>query len=215
MMKNIVGWMVPDFDRVIAKQCRSFPETHYQQDILNWAISNVKRFNLAVDVGANVGLHSVRFAQKFSQVESFEPFSINYECLEKNVSTFTNVKLHRKALGAVNKTETISLPKDLDNSGAVSLVDFQNSERELIHESVEIKILDDYDLSPDLIKIDTQSYELEVLRGARNTLEKHKPVLIIEVGKGKPLQDIQEYLNQFGYVMDGITNKDKGFRVIE
>jgi FkbM family methyltransferase len=214
-MKNVDGWMVPDFDRVIAKQCRSFPETYYQQDILNWALSNIRNFNLAVDVGANVGLHSVRFAQKFSQVESFEPFSINYECLEKNVSTFVNVKLHKTALGSVNKTETISLPKDLDNSGAVSFVDFQNSERELIHESVEVKTLDDYDLSPNLIKIDTQSYELEVLKGARNTLQKHKPVLIIEVGKGKPLQDIQEYLNQFGYVMDGITNKDKGFRVIE
>ena len=214
-MKNVNGWIVPDFDRVIAKQCRCFPDTHYQQDILNWALLNIKNFNLAVDVGANIGLHSVRFAQKFSQVESFEPFSINYECLEKNVFTFTNVNLHKKALGSINKTETISLPKDLDNSGAVSFVDFQNSERELIHESVEIKTLDDYELSPDLIKIDTQNYELEVLKGARNTLEKHKPVLIIEVGKGKPLQDIQEYLNQFGYVMDGITNKDKGFRVIE
>lgn len=214
-MKNVDGWMVPDFDRVIAKQCRCFPNTHYQQDILNWALLNIKNFNLAVDVGANIGLHSVRFAQKFSQVESFEPFSINYECLEKNVSTFTNVNLHKKALGSINKTKTISLPKDLDNSGAVSFVDFQNSERELIHELVEIKTLDDYELSPDLIKIDTQNYELEVLKGARNTLEKHKPILIIEVGKGKPLQDIQEYLNQFGYVMDGITNKDKGFRVIK
>lgn len=214
-MKNVDGWMVPDFDRVIAEQCRCFPNTHYQQDILNWALLNIKNFNLAVDVGANIGLHSVRFAQKFSQVESFEPFSINYECLEKNVSTFTNVNLHKKALGSINKTETISLPKDLDNSGAVSFVDFQNSERELIHELVEIKTLDDYELSPDLIKIDTQNYELEVLKGARNTLEKHKPILIIEVGKGKPLQDIQEYLNQFGYVMDGITNKDKGFRVIK
>lgn len=214
-MKNVDGWMVPDFDRVIAKQCRCFPDTHYQQDILNWALLNIKNFNLAVDVGANIGLHSVRFAQKFSQVESFEPFSINYECLKKNVSTFTNVNLHKKALGSINKTETISLPKDLDNSGAVSFVDFQNSERELIHESVEIKTLDDYKLSPDLIKIDTQNYELEVLKGARNTLEKHKPVLIIEVGKGKPLHDIQEYLNQFGYIMDGITNKDKGFRVIK
>ena len=214
-MKDVNGWIVPDFDRVIAEQCRCFPDTHYQQDILNWALLNIKNFNLAVDVGANTGLHSVRFAQKFSQVESFEPFSINYECLEKNVFTFTNVNLHKKALGSINKTETISLPKDLDNSGAVSFVDFQNSERELIHESVEIKTLDDYELSPDLIKIDTQNYELEVLKGARNTLEKHKPVLIIEVGKGKPLQDIQEYLNQFGYIMDGITNKDKGFRVIK
>lgn len=214
-MKNVDGWMVPDFDRVIAKQCRSFPETHYQQSILNWAFSNIKNFNLAVDVGANIGLHSVRFAQKFSQVVSFEPFSMNYECLEKNVSAFTNVKLYKKALGSINKIETISLPIDLDNSGAVSFVDFQNSERELIHESVEIKTLDDYELSPDLIKIDTQNYELEVLKGARNTLEKHKPVLIIEVGKGKPLQDIREYLDQFGYIMDGITNKDKGFRVIE
>ena len=76
-MKDVNGWIVPDFDRVIAKQCRLFPETHYQQDILNWALFNIKNFNLAVDVGANIGLHSVRFAQKFSQVESFEPFSIN------------------------------------------------------------------------------------------------------------------------------------------
>ena len=120
-MKNVNGWIVPDFDRVIAEQCRCFPDTHYQQDILNWALLNIKNFNLAVDVGANIGLHSVRFAQKFSQVESFEPFSINYECLEKNVFTFTNVNLHKKALGSINKTETISLPKVLASKVSLKL----------------------------------------------------------------------------------------------
>lgn len=214
-MKNVNGWMVPDFDRVIAKQCKIFPETVYQQGILNWALENTKEFNLAIDVGANIGLHSIRLAQKFLQVESFEPFSANYQCLEKNVSTFTNVNLHKNALGSVNTTENISLPLDSDNSGAVSFSDFQNSERELISESVDIKKLDDYKLSPNLIKIDTQNYELEVLKGAEETLKKCKPILIIEVGKGKPLRDIQDYLDQFNYVMDGVTNKDKGFRVIQ
>lgn len=213
-MKNVEGWMVPDFDRIISNYCRNFPLTFYQQGMLDWAFANIKNFNVAIDVGANIGLHSVRLAQKFSQVESFEPFSANYECLEKNVSTFKNVNLHKIAVGSMNKTEIISLPIDTVNSGAVSFVDFKNSEKDLMNESVNIKKLDDFELSPDLIKIDTQSYELEVLKGAENTLKKYKPALIVEVGKGKPLEDIKEYLNQFGYTLDCYSNKDKGFRVI-
>ena len=214
-MKDVNGWMVPDFDRVIAKQCKVFPETTYQQDILNWALSHSKSFNTAVDVGANVGLHSVRLSQRFNKVIAFEPYSLNFECLILNTMTFSNIDLNNKGLGAEKSSVEISLPTDSDNGGAPSIVDFLNTERKLVNESIQIDTLDSYNLAPDLIKIDTQGYELQVLKGAYETLKKYKPVLIVEVGKGEPLNRICEYLSEFGYELDGHTNKDKGFRVPE
>ena len=76
-MKNVNGWMVPDFDTVISKGCKEFPNSDYQQGILDWATSVIDDFSLAIDIGANIGLHSLRFSKLFNQVESFEPFSVN------------------------------------------------------------------------------------------------------------------------------------------
>lgn len=213
-MKNVNGWSVPAFDSVISKGCQKFPESDYQQYILDWALSNVKSFDLAVDVGANVGLHSVRFAQKFSQVESFEPFSINFECLEKNVSPFKNINLHKKGLGSKLFVADLMLPKDSTNSGAPSLVDFVTTDRERHQEKIQIVRLDDFNFRPNLIKIDTQGYEMEVLKGAVITLQSAYPVLIIECAK-KPFVDISNFLASYGYVLGGITNKDKVFYVPE
>ena len=211
--KDVNGWKVPNKDSVISKQCKQFPETTYQQTILDWALENTNSFDIAVDIGANIGLHSVRLAKKFKNVFSFEPFSINFQCLTENIKTFHNIKNYQLGLGSAEALVEIQLPADSDNSGAPSIKDFTNSDRELIKEQIKIDTLDNFNLSPNLIKIDVQSYELEVLKGAYETLKKHKPILIIEVGKGKPLKDIRDYLEQFGYVMDLITNKDKGFRV--
>lgn len=214
-MKNVNGWMVPDFDRVISKQCKQFPTTDYQQTILNWALDNTENFNTAIDIGANVGLHTLRLSTKFNEVISFEPFSINFDCLLENTKQYSNINLHNKGLGSEIKTEEIYLPIDSDNSGAPSIFDFKNSDRKCIKEKIEIDKLDNFNLHPNLIKIDVQNYELEVLKGAYETLKNNQPVLIIEVGKGEPLKKIREFLEQFNYILDCNTNKDKGFRVIK
>jgi FkbM family methyltransferase len=212
-MKKVHGWAVPEFDRIISKQCKNFPQTDYQQTILDWALSRTYKFDLAIDIGANIGLHSVRFSNKFKNVFSFEPYSINYECLLENTKMFNNIHIYKTGLGAENKDVEICLPTDSDNSGAPSIIDFSESLRNINKEIIKIEKLDSYILKPDLIKIDVQSYELEVLKGAQETLKKYQPVLIIEVGKGEPLRQIVEFLKQFNYIMDGITNKDKGFYV--
>jgi len=211
-MKNVNGWAVPDFDSVISKGCQKFPNSDYQQGILDWAISVIDNFSLAIDIGANVGLHSLRFSKLFNQVESFEPFSINYECLKENIKTFDNINIHNIGLGSVASTQEIMLPEDSDNSGAPSIVDFVNTDRKIIKEEVKISVLDDFNFQPNFIKIDTQGFEMEILKGAVNTLKTYKPVLIIETAK-QPFKDISAFLSTMGYVVGGKTNKDKGFYV--
>lgn len=213
--KDVNGWKVPYHDKIIAKQCEPFPNTIYQQHILDWALSHTTNFDIAIDIGANIGLHTLRLSNKFEHVYSFEPFGLNYLCLSENTKNISNVTKYKIGLGSKQGNLHICLPKDSDNCGAASLVDFKNSQLKLEQEKIEIKRLDDFNLSPSLIKIDVQGYELEVLKGAEQTIKKYHPILIVEVGKGEPLSKIRKFLFQFGYIQDCNTNKDKGYRVIK
>ena len=70
----------------------------------------------------------------------------------------------------------------------------------LIDEKIEIKRLDDFNLTADLIKIDTQGYELPILRGSIETLKKNFPVLILELENKKDLKEVELLLNPLGYI---------------
>jgi len=64
--------------------------------------------------------------------------------------------------------------------------------------TVQVRSLDEMMLSPDFIKIDVQGLELAVLRGARKTLEKHHPVLVVERSPSNEAATI-EFLRSLGY----------------
>lgn len=204
-----LGWYFPDIDSHFAKHCDQYPNSAYQQGAINEAYSLVKNFNNAIDIGANVGLHSVRFAQKFKNVFSFEPVSINYECLEKNTENFKNVTRFKTGLGEHKRTETISIPRTWDNCGAYSIVDFVNTEEELIKEEIQIARLDDFNLDVDLIKIDTQGFEVPVLMGGVETLKRCKPVLILEIEFKKNFNNMLSLLTPLGYECVVSVKKDK------
>ena len=214
-MKKINGWCLPEFDTLLSKQARHHPHptTDYQQEIFDAAIARVRRFGLAIDVGANVGFHTVRLATRFQQVLSFEPAAANYECLEANTDLFSNVVLHKMGLGRDACQLTLELPSDSTNCGAYSLKDFRDQATNKSSETVSIVPLDTLDYDPDLIKIDTQGFEPEVLQGAIKTIERSKPVILAEVAKKGPVQQLLDILAPFGYQMAYATNKDKVFAV--
>lgn len=207
-MKNVNGWMFPNLDTHLSNHVGVYPKTLYQQETINKALKLVSKNDLAVDIGANVGLHSRRFADSFKSVISFEPTTSNFECLIENTKELKNITLHKIALGNSRDVMNISIPKDADNCGLYSLVDFRNR-LDIDNEKIEVTTLDSFSIFPDLIKIDTQGFELEVLYGAEKTLVKSNPVLITEIETKKEKNKILSFLSNLGYELVDEHRKDK------
>jgi len=213
-VKDILGWKFPDYDNLLSRKVQEFPKTIYQQKCIDAAILRTYKFELAVDIGANVGLHSVRFAELFDKVISFEPSITNFQCLQENTKTLSNIEIIKKGVGSKKENLELILPNDCLNCGAYSFVDFKDYTSNISSESVDIITLDSLNLAPDLIKIDTQGFEKEVINGAFNTITKYKPVLILEIEYSKNVNQILGMLSPLGYEIVCAKKKDKVFAVL-
>jgi len=207
-LKNIKGWFFPDNEKHFIKFVDFFPETSYQQNIFSHALFKTKNKSCFVDIGANLGLHTVRAASCFDYVHSFEPARVNYEALSKNSQNFTNIKTYNVGLGGKESLGYLKIPKNSNNLGSFSFKDFNNmKEHELSIEEVTIKSLDSYKLSPDLIKIDAQGFEVQILQGSIDTIRRHSPVILIEMLKYNS-KKIEKLLTEYSYVLDTKIKKD-------
>jgi FkbM family methyltransferase len=174
-MKKVFDYWFPDtdnhFERLIIKQVNNGRAAEYQDDVRNAAYKYVKNFDIAVDVGANVGLWAKPLANKFDHVIAFEPLDFVFNCLRKNVESL-NVELHQFALGNFN--DKIEMSIDINNTGNSFISNIGNG-------SFNMKRLDDLNLAKfDLLKIDCERHELEVLKGGIQTILKYKPIIVVE-----------------------------------
>ena len=151
-----------------------------------------KEINFSIDIGANVGKYTkLLLAETNSEVIAFEPLPKAFEELkeiEKNFSSRLNV--YNIGIGNKNsnlelnysteKSELASFIQDLDK---LSFVDSKNNKKII----VEVMTLDSFfkkyektykEKEIDLLKIDTEGFELEVLNGASETLINKKPKFI-------------------------------------
>jgi FkbM family methyltransferase len=146
------------------------------------AYKYVKKWRRALDVGANAGVFSCAFAKRFDEVVAFEPMPLTRECLEANVPP--NVRVEGCA---VSDEEGVLQMFRAGGSGASFVcnhpqvacptVDFDSSR---IAE-VEARPLDSFEFDAvDLIKLDIQGAEYAALVGARETIERHRPVILVE-----------------------------------
>ena len=174
-MKQVYNYWMPDsdnhFHRMITKRIKNGGPAEYQDDVRDAAYQYVTDFDLAVDVGANVGLWAKPLTEKFKQVLAYEPMQQVYECLELNVKDLP-VQINSFALGSVNDKVTMEFDKDNTGNSFVSDVGTGN---------ITIKRMDDLNLPKfGLLKIDCERHELEVLKGATETILKYKPIIMCE-----------------------------------
>jgi FkbM family methyltransferase len=159
--------------------------------------------DVVLDVGANIGSHTLAFADAVGPagvVHAFEPQRVVFQTLCANVAlnSLTHVVTHQVALGEQPGTVRIP-PLDyarLNNYGGVSL---DNSTE---GEPVPRIRLDDLELAAcKLIKVDVEGMEAQVLRGARATIEHLKPLLYVENDRKDRLEELLDTLEALGYAM--------------
>jgi FkbM family methyltransferase len=122
-----------------------------------------------VDVGANVG-HFTRLSKllfPYSTVYSIEPVPIVFECLKRNVKEFENVHIYNMAISDVSGT--LSMAIDMINPALCAVSD----DGVMVVPCTTLNTFcEENNISTiDLLKIDVESHELEVLRGADQKLK--------------------------------------------
>jgi FkbM family methyltransferase len=143
----------------------------HEPKVKEFLTSHFKQGKVFVDVGANVGGYSVRAAAAGMKVHAFEPNPDNTRALRRNAEiNGLSIDVVECALGASDTTASL-IP-----NGAVSRITEEGGI------DVAMRALDGFELATvDLMKVDVEGYELEVLRGATQTLRRCHPTLIIEM----------------------------------
>lgn len=151
-----------------------------------------KRLNFCIDIGANIGKYSeLLIHETNSQIIAFEPLPKAFgelQVMEKKFSS--RFKAYNFAIGDKNcnldlnfGSETSELASFSQNLDKLSFVNHKNNKKI----KVQVITLDTFfeefhttyaEKEIDLLKIDTEGFELEVLRGASNTLINKIPKFI-------------------------------------
>jgi len=178
---------------------------------------NFFKIKSIIDVGANEGQFVLRLLKKgFSaNVISFEPTTEAYNKLllnrEKNKPIFSWRIAERCGLGSDNFSDNIFVSQNSESSSLLKILpkhtNLKRLSKTISIEKINIQKLDNFyknfkELQNNIfLKIDTQGYELEVLKGATNTLE-IITALIVEVSIAKLYDNQSSWLEIVNFLVE-------------
>lgn len=164
-----------------------------------------------VHIGAHYGEEIQEYVDNgIQKITVFEPLSKNFEVLAERLQNVNaDIQGYQVALGSQKGTATMYLSSNEAQSSSIL-----KPKEHLEHhpdvsfdgtEEVEVSVLDEYDLGDaNFINMDVQGYELEVLKGGKETLN-NVDYVYCEVNRGEMYEnnamigDIDEYLGEYGF----------------
>lgn len=189
------------------------PKKNYEQAFDDALFSTVRSGDVVWDIGANVGYYTKRFAKAVAtdgHVVAFEPFPATAARLLEHMQGETNYSLQRMALGSEDGEVTMQAGADAlaSTSRVVAATDVKDGVAVRIATGDSLLVGKDIP-PPTVLKIDTEGFELEVLRGMTDLLGKHdvRAVfvevhfgLLAERGQSKAPAEIEQRLNAAGFI---------------
>ena len=188
----------------------------YEKEIVQLIEKYIDPKKDVLDVGANIGLHTVLFSKLINankKVLAFEPTPNALKYLRNNLHNNNcddKVIIYDGIATDSNGQFELNIIEGMEEYSAVSKINHPN-----VHgkKSVAIKVqgntidavVAQYDLNPGFIKIDTEGAEYFVFQGAKETICKFKPVIISELSEqllkaqGYTCNHIFEPLLSYGY----------------
>ncbi|ORY38144.1 methyltransferase FkbM [Rhizoclosmatium globosum] len=166
--------------KVTADSSDSIYESKLRKEMLRILAENGDPDAVVLDIGGNIGLHTVFLANAGYKVHVFEPFKGNFDLLKctvmSNPQLAKNVVLNNFGLSDVAaKTCIVSNPT---NHGG-SVIQGSGTENCTAENTVEVRRLDDYllehQIKPYLVKIDVEGYEYKALSPASTFFKENPP----------------------------------------
>jgi FkbM family methyltransferase len=151
-----VGFLVDFIDEIVDKN--------------QYHVELIKDDATVVDAGANLGVFSIftAISHPNATIYAFEPTPATFEILKENVKYYPNIKVFNYALG------------DREEMTSIVVVGYGGGVENYIGEGgipVPMKTIDGLDARVDFIKIDTEGYEANIIKGAMETIRKWKPII--------------------------------------
>ena len=192
-------------------------ESDYEIENVTFFKKNVKQKDTVIDIGAQIGLMTKLFADlvgEHGKVYSFEPTPKTFSVLKDTIKINDIEKIVSPIQQAVSdkKGTAIFNVSDVDIDAANSL---SNSTRNHATSGIEVNITSVDEFVKDMsiskinfLKIDAEGAEYYVLLGAKNTIEKHKPIINLAL---HPLA-----LTDFNSSLQGIYDfvKNENYKII-
>jgi FkbM family methyltransferase len=161
----------------------------------------VRPGDIVMDIGANLGAHTLFFAQAVGPggaVLAFEPQRLIFQtlCANMALNNVTNALCYWTALTDAPGAMRVPVldPRRPYNFGGVALGGHARGDQ------ISVMRADGFDLPRcRLIKVDVEGMELEVLRGAIGLIERHHPVLYVENDRPEHAADLVRWIHDLGY----------------
>jgi len=187
---------------------------HEPETFIPW-LRAASSANVVLDIGANTALYSLGAAGQNSNVKvfAFEPLPRVAALARTNVELNSgfDITICQNAVSDESGQATLHDPGGDQPASASLRSDFLGGEQDAV--TVEAVRIDDFVRkqnleSVDLIKLDVEGIEELALRGMRETIERFKPTLFIEVLDGRPeLMKELLFLVELGYEVGDLTEE--------
>lgn len=158
---------------------------------------------VVLDIGACLGDFTATFSEMVGptgSVHAYEPYLPVLECLFHNLRTYSNVRIHGIALG--NSDANASVIVDAYNIGASYLM---SGDGDVTITTLDRNVAAWNPVRIDFIKIDAEGYEPLILDGGIETINRARPVMLIEIDtralgwtNSQP-SDVHKRLDKLGY----------------
>lgn len=197
-------------DQCICRFIRETGRLDHDQNMLPLLKEFIKNGDVVLDIGAFIGDHTIYYSKLVGDngsVIAFEPNRDSFFCLEHNLKAYKNVELINSAIGKeYGFVRTVDVLGNIgmnflipDNLGGIVIYSLNQMEIDRI----------------DFIKIDVEGFELDVLIGGKETINKFKPTMLIEINdatlsrQGISRNDIFAWLQENNYIYRNIY-KEQG-----
>ena len=214
-------------DRREEAQLALIKESTFSAHIIDTIQLFIRPGTIFIDAGAHCGTISVPIAlnNPSSKVIAIEPQKNLSERIIQNsiLNNIKNLRIESIGLSSCEGQLDISIPIRNDGyaiAGRVGIV-AKGYSGKIISETIKTTTIDalqksENDTPISVIKIDTQGFEYEILKGSINTIARYKPALILEIQDSlsenphKNRRDIKKLLDKYGYKVFLIENSLRG-----